>query len=251
MELMVIGTGKMAEAIISGASDSYEITIVGRDFEKITALMKKYPNISGSCLLDSPVEIEGKDLILAVKPYALESVSLFLSGNANSVISVLAGVSLDELRSKLNARYFIRAMPNIAAYYKKSMTTLYGDYDFKDDATKICESFGSVFWLDKESDIDVTTAVAGSGIAFLAMVSEAIEDGAVKEGLKRDCAKQIVAGLFEGFGDLVKNIEPSVIKNEVMSPGGTTAAGYFELEDGKVRSSFIKAIMSATKRARG
>jgi len=251
MELIVIGTGKMAEAIIAGAIKNYKITVVGRDFKKLSQLSEKYPDISGTSILDSSVDIEGKDVILAIKPYALESVSIFLSGEANSIISVLAGVRLDELKGKLNAKYFIRAMPNLAAFYQKSMTTIYGDIEYKESAIKICESFGKVLWLTKESDIDIATALAGSGPAFLAIVAEALEDGGVKEGLKRDEAKILLTGLFEGFSELIKEYEPSILKNEVMSPGGTTAEGCFELENGGVRSSFIKAVMSATKRARG
>jgi len=251
MDLIVIGTGKMAEAIIAGASKEFKITIIGRDTKRLSYFVEKYPNIESTGLLDSPIEVEGKDIILAIKPNALESISIFLSGEANAIISVLAGVSLDELKDKLNAKYFIRAMPNLAATYQKSMTTIYGDIEYKESAIKICESFGNVLWLEKESDISICTALAGSAPAFLAIVAEALEDGAVREGLKRDSARVVISALFEGFSELLKHNEPTLIKQEVMSPGGTTAEGCFELEDSAVRSAFIKAISSATKKARG
>ncbi len=251
MRLTIIGTGKMAEAIIVGVMRDFEVEVVGRDPKKISSLMEKYPKIKESALLDSPVDIEDKTLIFAIKPHALESISIYLSGEAKAVISVMAGVTIETLKSKINAKSYIRSMPNLAASYQKSMTTLYGDIDFKDEALNICNSFGKSLWLGSEKEIDIATAIAGSGPAFLALVAEALADGGVKEGLKREDAKILVSGLFEGASALLENINPSTIKDEVMSPGGTTAAGYAKLEEKCVRSAFIDAIESAYAKARG
>jgi len=250
MKLTVLGTGKMAEAIIAGAQNRYDVELIGRDNKRIHELEEKYSNIKDIALLDSPVDIEGKNLIVCVKPNALEGVSIFLSGSANSVISILAGTPLETLRSLLKANFFIRAMPNLAASYQSSMTTLCGDKEFKEEAIQICESFGKTLWLGSEKEIDIATAIAGSGPAFLSLVAEALADGGVKEGLKRDDAKTLVNGLFSGMSHLLNDKDPSIIKNEVMSPGGTTAAGYSALEEGACRSSFIKAITKAYERAK-
>jgi len=145
----------------------------------------------------------------------------------------------------------VRTMPNLAASYQKSMTTVFGDEAFKDEAIEICESFGKALWLNSEKEIDIATAVAGSGPAFLALAAEALSDGAVKEGLKREDAQELVKGLFEGFSSLLNEKHPAIIKDEVMSPGGTTAAGYAALEEGKVRDGFIKAIVKAYEKAKG
>ena len=79
-------------------------------------------------------------------------------------------------------------------------------------------------------------------------MAEALSDGAVKEGLKREDANLLVKGLFEGFAPLIKNEHPALIKDGVMSPGGTTAAGYSALEEYGVRNGFIKAITKAYER---
>ena len=71
----------------------------------------------------------------------------------------------------------------------------------------------------------------------------------LKQGLKRDDAMAIMRGLFDGFGTLIQNVHPALLKDGVMSPGGTTAAGYGALEDGNVRSACIDAIERAYKRA--
>ena len=250
MKFSILGSGKMAEAIIAGAVGRYEVELIGRDNKRVYELKQKYPNITDIALLDSPVNIDKKNLLICVKPNALESVSIFLDGTANGVISILAGVPIKRVKGTIKANYFVRAMPNLAAFYQKSMTTLYGDREFKDEAINICESFGKTLWLDSEKEIDIATAIAGSGPAFLALVAEALADGGVKEGLKRDDASKLVQGLFEGMGDLLEDKAPALIKDEVMSPGGTTAAGYSALEEGAVRDSFIKAVSKAYERAK-
>jgi len=128
------------------------------------------------------------------------------------------------------------------------MTTVTGDENYKDMAMQICQALGEVLWVNSEKELDIATAVAGSGPAFLALVAEALSDGAVKEGLKREDANFLVRGLFEGFVPLLKDNHPALLKDAVMSPGGTTAAGYSALEEGKVRDSFIKAITKAYER---
>ena len=245
MKLTVIGTGKMAEAIVEGAQHYHDITLVGRNERQLSLLKTKCPKISKIALLKDGYDVTDANVILCVKPYALESVGALLEGKANALLSVLAGAPLVSLKSHINAKSYVRTMPNLAASYQKSMTTLFGDEDFKKEALEICKSFGNVLWLGSEKEIDIATAVAGSGPAFLALVAEALSDGAVKEGLKRSDAQVLVRGLFEGFAPLIGGKHPAIIKDEVMSPAGTTAAGYAALEEGKVRDGFIKAISKA------
>jgi pyrroline-5-carboxylate reductase len=140
-------------------------------------------------------------------------------------------------------------MPNLAASVQKSMTTLTGDLAFQKEAEEILGSIGATRWLGSEKEIDIATALAGSGPAYLALMAEALTDGAVKQGLKRDDAMAIMRGLFGGFGELIQDVHPALLKDGVMSPGGTTAAGYGALEDGNVRASCISAIEKAYKKA--
>lgn len=250
MKLTILGTGKMAEAIIKGAIVYHDIEVVGRDSKKLEDLKSRIPKINIVPLNDS-FDITGKNLLLCVKPYALEPVSKKLQGEANALLSVLAGTTLATLEENIKANFYVRSMPNLAASHQKSMTTLFGDVSFKEEAIEICESFGKALWLSSEKEIDIATAVAGSGPAFLALVAEALGDGAVKEGLKREDATTLVRGLFEGFSSLLDEKHPAILKDEVMSPGGTTAAGYAALEEAKVRDGMIKAIGKAYEKARG
>ena len=248
MKLTIIGYGKMATALINGLVDEYEIEVVGRDTYKLNALKNIFPKIEIYSIEN--FDIDDKNIILCVKPQVLSEVSQQFSGRANSVFSVLAGTTINSLKENIQAKSYIRFMPNLGATYLKSMTTITGDINRQEIALDIAKSIGNAIWVNSEKELDIATAVAGSGPAYLALVAEALADGAVKEGLNRDLANNLVAGLFEGFSELIKNTHPAVIKDSVMSPAGTTASGYFALEEGSVRSSFIKAVKSANDRAK-
>lgn len=248
MKLTFIGNGNMAKSLIEGLVSKYEIEVLGRNIKTLQLLKEKIPSIDIKVLDDSE-DISGKSIVLCVKPYSLPDLAPKLSGKAEVIYSVLAGTSIDSLKSQLNAKAYIRTMPNLGASYMKSMTTLTGDEELKKLAIEIFSSIGETLWLNSENEIDIATGVAGSGPAYLALVAESLADGAVNAGLKRDDATKLVAGLFEGFAPLIKNEKASNIKDGVMSPGGTTAAGYAALENGNVRNAMMNAIKDAYDKA--
>lgn len=243
-----IGNGNMALSIAKGLKDTYKIEVVGRSLEKL----KKFEDELGTTIdkhLLHNFNIKDKTLLLCVKPANVEEVSKLLDGEARVLYSVLAGTQLEKLRSNFNTKAVVRTMPNLAASVTRSMTTLTGDVEFKNEAQEILGAIGETRWLASEKEIDIATALAGSGPAYLALMAEALADGAVKQGLKRDDAMAIMRGLFGGFGELIQDIHPALLKDGVMSPGGTTAAGYGALEDGNVRAACIDAIAKAYKKA--
>ncbi len=243
--LAIIGTGKMAEALIEGLKNEYSIEVVGRNSTKLKELSHKY-GVSTATL--DRYDITDKIVILCVKPYALDEVAHKLTGQARVLISILAGTPIINLQ-KIAASSYIRAMPNIAALKKASMTTITGNSDAKEIATKIFRSIGRILWVETEKELDIATAIAGSGPAFLALVAEALADGGVYCGLRRDAAVELVRGLFAGYAAL-EEIHPAAIKESVMSPGGTTAAGIKALEEKAARAAFIDAIAAAYERTK-
>ncbi|WP_187647979.1 pyrroline-5-carboxylate reductase [Nitrosophilus labii] len=240
-EISIIGTGKMAYALIDALRDDFNIEVIGRNNEKLSQLK------DNKIATKTFKEFDSKDkiVILAVKPHALKEISKYFKNSSYLLISVLAGTTLEELKQNINSKTYIRAMPNLAAIYKKSMTTITGDENAKLVSINIFEKIGEVLWVDSEKELDIATAIAGSGPAFLALVAEAIMDAGVKEGLKREYSKKLTHGLFEGFSHLLKQKHPAILKDEVMSPAGTTAAGYAALEKNATRNAFIKAITAA------
>ena len=243
-----IGNGNMALSIAKGLKDSYRIEVVGRDMQKLQAFEQTLGVDVEKFSLDG-FDVEAKTIMLCIKPANVDEVALKLKGKARVIYSVLAGTSLIKLQKSFNPHAVVRTMPNLAASVQESMTTLTGDVEFKEEAMEILGSIGQTRWLGSEKEIDIATALAGSGPAYLALIAEALADGAVKQGLKRDDAMAIMRGLFSGFGKLIQDIHPALLKDGVMSPGGTTAAGYGALEDKNVRSACIDAIEKAYKRA--
>ena len=243
-----IGNGNMALSIAQGLKECYKIEVVGRSISKLEKFGQNLGVDIEKSLIDG-FNIQDKTIILCVKPYNIEEVSAKLSGKAKVIYSVLAGSTIQKIKNNFNTTAVIRTMPNLAASVHHSMTTLTGSEEFKNDALEIFNSIGSTVWLGSEKELDIATALAGSGPAYLALIAEALADGAVKQGLKRDDAMAIMRGLFGGFGKLINEIHPALLKDGVMSPGGTTAAGYTALEKGNVRNACIDAIEAAYKRA--
>jgi len=247
-KIVFIGNGNMAFSIANGLKDKYEIEVVGRDMDKLQLFQDKL-GVDIKLSLIKDYDITNKTLILCVKPANIEIMKLLLHGEAKVVYSVLAGTSIKKIKSFINTKAIVRSMPNLAASVNYSMTTLTGDIAYKEEAIKLFSSIGIAHWLSTEKEIDIATALAGSGPAYLCMVAEALADGAVKQGLKRDDAMIVMRGLFKGFDYLIQDNHPALLKDKVMSPGGTTASGYAKLEDFAVRSAFIGAIESAYKKA--
>ncbi len=246
--LSFIGNGNMALAIAQGLKNDYKIEVIGRNPDQLAAFEKSLGmSIEKHAL--SGFDISEKTLIFCVKPQNLAEVSAQLQGNAEALYSILAGTTLENLKKSINATAYVRAMPNMAASIQKSMTTLTGSEDLKEEAHQIFGAIGKAHWLGSEKEIDIATALAGSGPAYLALIAEALADGAVNQGLKRPDAMAIMRGLFEGFGALIQEEHPALLKDAVMSPGGTTAAGYSALEKAGVRDACIDAIAQAKARA--
>jgi len=242
LTLTIIGPGSMAMAIAHGLKDKYTLEFVARDILKLENIKKEF---SANIYDLKNFDITGKNILLAVKPYALESVGKELKGEAETIYSVLAGATINSIKSHIKSKNIVRIMPNVAAKFQASTSVMTGDIAKKEEAKALFSAIGDTFWVDSEKEIDIATAIAGSGPALLTLVAEAMMDGLVKEGMKRPDAIGITNSLFKGFAPLIASNHPALIKDSVMSPGGTTAAAYSVLEEGAVRSSFINAIGAA------
>lgn len=243
-----IGNGTMATAIAVTLKHQFAIEVVGRDLEHLDRFEAAVGTDVTKHLLND-FDMTGKTVLLCVKPANVEEVGGKLHGKADALYSVLAGTTLETLKRRFDSHGTVRAMPNLAATVGRSMTTLTGDRHLEAEARAIFDAIGSTLWVGSEKELDIATALAGSGPAYLALVAEALADGAVKQGLKRDDAMTLMRGLFAGFGELIQDNHPALLKDGVMSPGGTTAAGYAALEKGAVRDAMIKAVEAAYQRA--
>ena len=234
----------MAKAIAAGLKGKKDFAVVGRNIEKLKAFSDEfnceYFNLDG-------FDVTDKIILLTVKPYALQEVSMRIKGEAKVLISILAGKSLMELE-RIKAKAYIRAMPNVAAKYGASTTAITGDAEAKELAVDIFSKIGNVVWMENDDEIDMATAIIGSGPAYLALIAEAFSDGGVYIGLKRDKAVELTKGLFKSFAAIDDNY--SSIKDSVMSPKGTTAEGIYTLENEGIRGKIIKAVKNTYEKSK-
>jgi pyrroline-5-carboxylate reductase len=198
-------------------------------------------------------------VLLAVKPQQLEAaVDQATHGHgpgSGLLISVLAGVRLARLEALFPTRQCVRAVPNTPAQVKAGLTGLaFGSGVDANQRSRVDQLFslvGEVHTLP-EQQLDAFLALTSSGPAFLALVAEAMADGAVACGLPRQLAHQLTHRTLAGTAALLGDqcLHPAVLKDQVSSPGGTTIAGLRVLEQASVRAGLIEAIVAAAERSR-
>ena len=197
-------------------------------------------------------------IVLAVKPQIAEEV---LSGIAASfsekklLVSILAGVTTEKLEASFDGSpRVVRAMPNTPARVGCGVTALAPGTFATDETKQLAEAvFGAVgplVWLE-EDKLDAVTALSGSGPAYVFLVAEALVEAGVSLGLPRDVAETLTFATIEGAGRMLRQTgEPAaVLRAQVTSPGGTTAAALSVLEAMAVRAAFGEAVRAAHRRS--
>ncbi|MBN2575363.1 MAG: pyrroline-5-carboxylate reductase [Deltaproteobacteria bacterium] len=257
--LGVIGCGTMGEAIVRGILGSGNLAaaqIFASDAraEIATALTAKHGIRAGTDNL--AVAHACHVALVCVKPYQIagvldhEAVRTALAGKL--VISIAAGVRLEKLRGYLPGSAVIRAMPNTPALIGEGMAGLARGKGTSDAqmalALALFASVGRAQEVD-EAHMDIVTAVAGSGPAFVFVLIDALADGAVRLGLRRDAAVAMAAQMVQGAARMVlqTGAHPAVLKDQVTTPGGCTIAGLGVMEDGKIRSVLARTIEEAAR----
>ena len=177
------------------------------------------------------------------------------AGERPLLISVLAGVTLARLQALFPAHRIVRAVPNTPALVRQGLTGLaWGEGISAEQQLWVHQLFaqvGEVLDLP-ESQLDAFLALTSSGPAFVALVAEAMADGAVAAGLPRALALRLAHRTLAGTAALLQEQElhPAQLKDMVASPGGTTIAGLRQLERAGVRSALIEAVVAAAERSR-
>lgn len=236
--IYILGNGAMASAMAFGLKDQFKVIIVGRRQESLEALSKA----EFKTMLYEDFDINNKDVILGFKPYALEEVASKIKGKANFIISPLACTPFNKLEI-IKAKNYCLIMPNLGAKYKASCTPyfLQNEHD-KGEIKAVIEGFGDAILLENEAQMNAAGTLAGCTPAYLAMVADALCVAGVYNGLNVKMSKALVDGAFASMAALIKHTHPSLLKEGVCSPAGTTIKGVFELEKANIRSGFIKAV---------
>ena len=200
--------------------------------------------------------------ILAVKPQQFskirESFSSFQSKDHFSkplLISVLAGITLKSLKEAFPGHTCVRAVPNTPSLVSKGLTGLAWEDDITLDqkkvVRKIFEPISEIYELE-EQKLDSFLALTSSGPAYLALVVEAMADGAVAAGLPRYLSNQLAHKTLSGTASLLgeKGLHPAELKDMVASPAGTTISALRHLELAGLRSALIEAVVLAAQKSR-
>jgi pyrroline-5-carboxylate reductase len=255
--LTVLGAGTMGEAIVRGLLHSKrlkptQIFATDRRPEVVKALKEKH----GIRATASNVEAcKAADVVVVcVKPHevgpAVSAPDTRKALDGKLVISIAAGVRLEQLSGWLPESQVIRAMPNTPCLIGEGMTVIARGKSVTDEqaeqAKEIFRCVGRCIEADDKL-MDAVTSLNGSGPAFAYIILEALADGGVRMGLRRDTAVEIAAQMFQGAARMVleTGMHPAALKDQVTTPAGCTIAGLLTMEDGRIRSVIARAVEEA------
>jgi len=254
--LVVVGGGRMGTALvgglIAGGWEPGSVAVVEADSDRRSALGGILP---GVVVTTAPVAAEGA--VVAVKPGDGEEACRTLgSSGTTRVLSIMAGVRLERLESWLGPTVAVmRAMPNTPALVGAGVSALAGGSGAEEAdvawAEEILGSVGRVVRI-AEASLDAVTGLSGSGPAYIFLVAEALIDAGVGVGLDPEVSRTLAIETLAGSARLLVETDenPTALRAQVTSPGGTTEAGVAVLEAHGLRRAFDDAVTAATERSR-
>lgn len=261
-KLGFIGVGNMGEALLRGVIGSGLIqpdNILASDVD--TEKLNNLADELGITVAETNCELvkEADIILVIVKPNIIKTVLSEISHclmPPKWCISIAAGVSTSIIEEILQSGTpVVRVMPNTPAMVYEGMATIcagkHAEEEHVQRTQELLQAVGKAI-IVKEYLMDATTALGGSGPAFIFLIIEALTDAGVQLGLSNKDATTIAAQMVLGAAKMVISTDehPAALKNKVTSPGGTTAAGLYQLEHSGVRSAIIDAVVAATTRSR-
>ena len=260
-KIAFIGGGNMAKSLIGGLINkgfsSRYICVSDPVKENLDQLNRKFGIATA---LDNSIAAKDVDLmVLCVKPQILESVCKELQASLNQtppVISIVAGIPLSLLMDWLGEDTpIIRCMPNTPALVQSGAAGMFAnqkvDKKLRNLAEEIFNAVGLCCWLKKEEDIDLVTAVSGSGPAYFFLFMEAMEKVAIDLGLDQEISRKLVIQTVSGAAKMAveSDMNPTELRTCVTSPGGTTEKAVNAFLEGNIIGLFNKAMSKALERA--
>jgi len=265
IKIAFIGPGVMAEAMLSGIiknklTDPSNILTSGPIEDRNQELKDKYgiqpftDNNKAAALADI--------VILSVKPQRLEKVLKGLQGSVKKnalVLSIVAGASIANISRILKHDKVVRSMPNTPAQIGEGITVWCCSSGVDENQKKITRAilgaFGQEIFVEEEEYLDKATALSGTGPAYVYLFMEAMVDAGVHLGFSRRIAEKLVTETFRGSVDYydqngLESKHLASLRNQVTSPGGTSAEALYYLEKAGFRTAISRAVWAAYQRSR-
>lgn len=257
-----VGGGTMAEAMVRGILDRKvvtpaRVTVSGPRRERRAELVKTY---RVKAIASNADAARGADVVvLSVKPQVLPRVMAELRGKLAAeqlVLSIVAGASSDAIRGGLDHASIVRAMPNTPAQVAMGVTVWWATPSVsggqRERARAILAALGEELEVEVEEQVDMATALSGTGPSYVFLLMEALVDAGVHLGFSRRVAEELVLRTVEGSALFARRSGRHLaeLRNMVTSPGGTSASALYQLEKGGLRTVLSKAVFAAYQRTR-
>ncbi len=256
-----IGSGVMGEAMIAGLLKQKTVApdqIIAADPlpERRQELHEHYGVRTAASNLE--VAHAATVLILSIKPQVLDKVLAELQGQTETVrliVSIIAGANIQHISDGLSNPNVVRAMPNTPAKIGQGISVWTATQAVPEieraQASAILGTLGPEIYMDNEDYLDMATALSGTGPAYVFLFMEAMIDAGVHLGFPRRIAEQLVIQTMRGSVEYaaISKDHPAMLRNQVTSPGGTSAEAIYHLERGGLRTVIARAVWAAYQRS--
>lgn len=261
INISFIGSGIMAEAMIRGLLTQKivrpeQIIAAGPRPERGQHLQERH---GIRVTTDNTVAAEeGQIVVLSVKPQVLTDVMPEIRGHLRRqdlVLSIIAGAPIEKIANGLAHAAVVRAMPNTPAQIGQGITVWTATPEVSEPqklrAQAILASLGQEVFVDDEEYLDMATALSGTGPAYVFLLMEAMIDAGVHMGFSRRVATQLVFQTMRGSVEYAaqSNLHVAELRNQVTSPGGTSAEALYHMEKGGLRTVISRGIWAAYQRS--
>ena len=259
-KITFIGPGVMAEAMIAGLlhkklAQPDEITVSGPREERGGQLHEKYG--INTTTDNTSAASQADVVVLSVKPQRLSEVMKGLKSiRAEAlVLSIIAGANIKKIGTGLKHKAIVRSMPNTPGQIGEGITVWASSKEVTEEqqetARAMLGALGDEVFVEDESYLDMATALSGSGPAYVFLFTEALIDAGVHMGFPRRIAEQLVLQTIKGSVSFYHQAErhPAMLRNQVTSPGGTSAEALYYLEKAGFRTAISRAIWAAYQRS--
>jgi len=260
--VLLVGCGRMGGALLKGwigrGIPRNQITVVEPETAFRTMAEAEHGVAAIRDASEVPPSLKPGVIVLAVKPQIVDQVLPAYAGYSEAVfLSIAAGKTIAVLKALLGSSRIIRAMPNLPAAIGKGMTVACADPSVGAEARTLCrdllEAVGEVAFIENEDSMDMVTAVSGSGPAYVFLLAECLAEAGVAAGLDAELALKLACATVAGSGALLSHSgeTPARLRENVTSPGGTTAAALAVLMAKDGMADLLKrAVAAAAKRSR-